>query len=266
MTFGFFGSLMTAGSKPEAVVISFSKEGVVMFLLDVASRSMGLSEVAFRLACALIIGVVIGIERETAHRPAGMRTHMLVALGSCAVMITSQLMFSEYHALGANPDPGRLSAQVIAGVGFLGAGTIIREGASVKGLTTAASIWTVACLGIAVGAGYYFVGLVGMCCVLVTLTVFEWLQEKLIGNRSGSCHYEMRCADIAEGIRLIHQAAEKSQIKIRSIHTEKLENNLYCIQFHGGYHGRKPDKTLDRFFGELAAQDAVMTVSAEKLN
>ena len=132
-----------------------------MLLFDAASREMGLGVIALRLVCALIIGVVIGTERENAHRPAGIRTHMLVALGACAVMITSQLMFSQYHAMGSNSDPARLSAQVIAGVGFLGAGTIIREGASVKGLTTAASIWTVACLGIAVGAGYYYIGLMG---------------------------------------------------------------------------------------------------------
>ena len=101
-------------------------------------------DIMLRLLCAMLIGVVIGTEREYTHRPAGMRTHMLVALGACAVMITSQLIFFQYRPFGATPDPARLSAQVITGVGFLGAGTILREGTSIKGLTTAASIWAVA--------------------------------------------------------------------------------------------------------------------------
>ena len=235
-----------------------------MVLLDVASQTMGLEVITFRLACALIIGVVIGTERETAHRPAGMRTHMLVALGSCAVMITSQLMFSQYYAMGANADPGRLSAQVIAGVGFLGAGTIIREGASVKGLTTAASIWTVACLGIAVGAGYYFVGLMGMGCMLITLTVFEWVQKKYLGNRYASYNYELICVDVVECLNAINQEAESYQVKIKSIQTEAGEDGRHRIQFHGVHHGRNADKKLQGFFAELVAQKAVVKAGSEK--
>ena len=101
---------------------------------------------------------------------------MLVALGSCVVMITSQMIFHQYRAFGATPDPARLSAQVITGVGFLGAGTIMREGPSIKGLTTAASIWAVACLGIAVGGGYYTLGIIGTVGMIIILVLFEWLQ------------------------------------------------------------------------------------------
>ena len=121
--------------------------------------------ICMRLLCAMIVGLVIGTEREFTHRPAGMRTHILVALGACSVMITGELIFIPYSTLGATPDPARLGAQVITGVGFLGAGTILREGINVKGLTTAASLWTVACLGLAAGAGYYAVALVGMVFV-----------------------------------------------------------------------------------------------------
>lgn len=235
-----------------------------MFAIDVASQAMGLNVIAFRLICALVIGVIIGTERENAHRPAGMRTHMLVALGSCAVMITSQLMFSQYHAIGANADPARLSAQVIAGVGFLGAGTIIREGASVKGLTTAASIWTVACLGIAVGAGYYFIGLMGTGCMLVTLIVFEWVQKKYMANRYGSFTYEMCCGDVSGGINLIHDAAERYQVKIDSIHAENLDANGYRIVFHATHHGRRSDKKLQKFFSDLMENETVQSVKSER--
>ena len=118
-----------------------------------AAGGPGLVEVLTRLLCAMAVGLVIGTEREYTNRPAGMRTHILVALGSCAVMITGELIFVQYKALGAAPDPARLGAQVITGVGFLGAGTILREGSDVKGLTTAASLWAVAGLVLAAGAG-----------------------------------------------------------------------------------------------------------------
>ena len=236
----------------------------MMLLFDAASRELGLGIIALRLACALIIGVVIGTERENAHRPAGIRTHMLVALGSCAVMLTSQLMFSQYHALGSNSDPARLSAQVIAGVGFLGAGTIIREGASVKGLTTAASIWTVACLGIAVGAGYYYIGLMGTGCMLLTLIVFDWVQKKCLGNRYGSCDYKIRCEDVSEVLNAINRAAEANQVKIKAMRSEALENGQYRIRFHGVRHGRRSNRKLQQFFTELAGHEAVLRISSEK--
>ena len=94
----------------------------------------GIAQIALRLACAMLVGIVIGLEREFTHRPAGLRTHILVALGACVVSVTGEMIFAYYTDLGAMPDPARLSAQVITGVGFLGAGTIMKEGASL--LTT----------------------------------------------------------------------------------------------------------------------------------
>ena len=145
-------------------------------VVDVSALALGPLDIALRMFTAMLIGAVIGTEREYTHRPAGMRTHMLVALGACAVMTTSQLIFWQYRVYGATPDPARLSAQVITGLGFLGAGTIMREGPTIKGLTTAASIWATGCLGVAVGGGYYSVAMVGGVCILVTLIIFEWLQ------------------------------------------------------------------------------------------
>ena len=144
-----------------------------------ARQEINLTEACLRLLCAMVIGMVIGIEREHTHRPAGMRTHTLVALGACVVMIIGNLISTQYQALGSTPDPARLGAQVISGISFLGAGTILREGVNVKGLTTAASLWTVACLGLAAGAGYYVIAMIGMLHVFVTLSIFEVLQRKL---------------------------------------------------------------------------------------
>lgn len=100
-----------------------------------------------RLGTAFILGAVVGLERESAHRPAGFRTHTLVCVGSALVMSLSQAI--------PGADPARLGAQVVSGVGFLGAGSILREGFTVRGLTTAASLWVVATIGLACGAGFF---------------------------------------------------------------------------------------------------------------
>lgn len=110
---------------------------------------------AIRLFLAVLFSGFIGNEREHINRPAGIRTHVLVCVGAALVMMTSEFVAFRYNGV-LNMDPTRLGAQVVSGIGFLGAGTIIKEGFNVKGLTTAASLWTVSCIGIAVGAGFYF--------------------------------------------------------------------------------------------------------------
>ena len=111
-------------------------------------------DAVIKMVLTVLLSGIIGFEREHSHRPAGFRTHILVAVGSTLVMMTSKFVFLEYQGI-VTVDPTRLGAQVISGIGFLGAGTILREGFSVKGLTTAASLWAVSCIGLAVGAGYY---------------------------------------------------------------------------------------------------------------
>lgn len=129
-------------------------------------------DAVIKMLLAVLFSGVIGYEREHSHRPAGFRTHILVAVGSALVMMTSKYVFLEYEGL-ANFDPTRLGAQVISGIGFLGAGTILREGFSVKGLTTAASLWAVSCIGLAVGAGYYVGALVTTLVIYLTLNTFK---------------------------------------------------------------------------------------------
>lgn len=129
-------------------------------------------DAALKLFLAVLFSGIIGFEREHSHRPAGFRTHILVAVGATLVMMTSKYVFLEYEGL-ASFDPTRLGAQVISGIGFLGAGTILREGFSVKGLTTAASLWAVSCIGLAVGAGYYTGALVATVVIYLTLHAFK---------------------------------------------------------------------------------------------
>jgi putative Mg2+ transporter-C (MgtC) family protein len=144
-------------------------------------------DAVIKMVLAVLFSGIIGFEREHSHRPAGFRTHILVAVGSTLVMMTSKFVFLEYQGV-VTVDPTRLGAQVISGIGFLGAGTILREGFSVKGLTTAASLWAVSCIGLAVGAGYYIGALVTTLVIYITLNTLKRFVAK--GNPSRNLYIE----------------------------------------------------------------------------
>ncbi len=219
---------------------------------QVLSMNPGVGEICLRLACAMLVGLVIGTEREYTHRPAGMRTHILVALGACVVSVTGELLFYHYSALGAMPDPARLSAQVIAGVGFLGAGTIMREGFSVKGLTTAASLWAVACLGIAAGFGYYALAVLGMVLIFITLTVFEWLQDKLVKSDKNREEYILETTDISASLTCINERVRECQGFVKNITAEATAQG-HRISFQAEFFGRNKKRHRQEFFDALAA-------------
>jgi putative Mg2+ transporter-C (MgtC) family protein len=130
-----------------------------------------------RLLLAFVLGSVIGYEREHIGRPAGLRTHVLVCVGAALVQITAL----DFYALnpGYSSDPFRMGAQVISGIGFLGAGTIIKEGASVKGLTTAATLWVVACVGLAAGTGMYIEAIVATLLLYIGLKGLKKVEQKM---------------------------------------------------------------------------------------
>ena len=135
-----------------------------------------------RLILAALLSGIIGFEREAHGRAAGLRTHILVCVGSTLIMLTSLYIFDAY--IGKVPlDPTRIAANVITGIGFLGAGTIIRSGASVMGLTTAASIWAVSGIGLAIGCGYYLGALVCTFIILATLLVLRRLESVVPGKK-----------------------------------------------------------------------------------
>lgn len=127
-----------------------------------------------RLGISAILSGLIGYEREWRGRAAGLRTHILVGLGSCLVVLTAESVATVY----TNVDPTRLAAQVVSGIGFLGAGTIMRSRASVKGLTTAASLWVVACIGLSVGSGYISGAVVTTIISLLCLYSLSPLKRK----------------------------------------------------------------------------------------
>lgn len=221
---------------------------------DAGALNLDIWQVLTRLACALLIGIVIGLEREYTHRPAGLRTHMLVTLGACVVMMTGQVIFAEYKAVGANADPARLAAQVISGVGFLGAGTIMREGVNVKGLTTAASLWAVACLGIAAGGGYYTIALFGMVFVFASLTIFEYIQKLLVHPHGGTREYEVETDDVPAALQSITQLGRSFKCQIRDLQAVKLEGGRYKLSFVASFGNGKSRNRKQKFFEGLAAE------------
>lgn len=125
-------------------------------------------DLALRLTVGLVLGAVIGFERELHRQPAGFRTHSLVALGAALFTVVSAFGFT-----GDSVDPTRIAAQIVSGIGFIGAGTILQYRGHIRGLTTAASLWSVAAIGTAAGAGLYVVAVVGTLLILVILSILD---------------------------------------------------------------------------------------------
>lgn len=150
---------------------------VEWYLFQFEPKYLGI--MTLRLLVACILGGIIGFEREhSQHKPAGFRTHILVSLGSCLVMLISQFAITAYKGT-IDIDPTRFGAQVVSGIGFLGAGTIIRHGVSVKGITTAASIWAVACVGLACGIGFYAGAALAILLVWMILIYLKAVEKKI---------------------------------------------------------------------------------------
>jgi putative Mg2+ transporter-C (MgtC) family protein len=137
-------------------------------------------EIIIRLAISAALGMIVGYERERQNQPAGLRTHTILAIGSCLAMTISINLAMQFQPLVPNGDPARLAAQVVSGIGFLGAGAIMRYGTSIKGLTTAASLWTNAMVGLAVGAGHYFAAIATTGMLLAILVLLNVLEKKWI--------------------------------------------------------------------------------------
>jgi len=141
---------------------------------------MSLLDVVIRIVLALVLGGLIGIEREIREHAAGFRTHILVAVGAAVFTLASA-----YGALGTDFDPNRISAQVVTGIGFLGAGAIVRYGVTVRGLTTAASLWAVAAVGLTAGQGFYSAAAVTTAIVIASLSLLSLIEKRLLYRRVG---------------------------------------------------------------------------------
>jgi putative Mg2+ transporter-C (MgtC) family protein len=167
-----------------------------------------------RLVLAMVLGGLIGLEREFTNRPAGFRTHTLVCMGSALVMIISEYIFDMYHQM-VNLDPARLGAAVVSGIGFLGAGTILKDGVRIRGLTTAASLWVVACVGLAAGAGLYWISIFSALLIYVTLILLKKIES--LFKSSGVIEIELDMLNVPGQIAKVTELMGKLKVQIRDI-------------------------------------------------
>lgn len=188
-------------------------------------------ELLLRLILSCILGGMIGYERQSRHKSAGLRTNVLVCLGSCLIMVLSQALYQNVEGK-TNADPARLAAQVVSGIGFLGAGAIMKEGLTVTGLTTAACLWVVAGVGLAVGAGFYSGALFTAALVFITLGTLSRLDDWVTHEKNLSI--EIHTIDAPGQLVHINQCLDDLQIKIKGLKIKKsedeAEDETLCIE------------------------------------
>jgi putative Mg2+ transporter-C (MgtC) family protein len=181
------------------------------------------ADVLVRLAVAGILGGAIGAERELREHDAGLRTHMLVAVGSALFTIVSAYAWTDFNFSARNGityDPTRIAAQIVTGIGFLGAGAIIRQGLSVRGLTTAASLWVVAAIGISSGAGYYSGAMIATALVLVSLWPLRILARRIFERiRPGELRLEVELR-ANESPSVLLETLESRGVAVRAFEVE----------------------------------------------
>ncbi|HEX7056728.1 MAG TPA: MgtC/SapB family protein [Bacilli bacterium] len=179
---------------------------------------------AIRLFLAMVLGGLVGWEREQSNRAAGFRTHILVCIGSALLMLLSIYGFSDFaEEINVRIDPARMAAQVITGIGFLGAGVIIYNGLSITGLTTAASLWVVAAIGLSIGAGFYFAASLCTALVLFNLMVLNKVEKRLF--RAKKLHViKIKTEDKPGNLGEITEVLKMHNTEIRRLTTEHIPN------------------------------------------
>lgn len=184
-------------------------------------------EVIIKLILAVIVGGFTGYEREKSNQFAGFRTHILVAIGSCITSIIALELFTKYSSI-STMDPARLPAQVLSGIGFLGAGAILKNSNGIRGLTTAAGIWTTACIGIAIGYGQYVAGIVAWLLVMATLYILKNF-DKVISKRSQTVlKATITSLDVTSNI---FNTIKASEIAIKTFQIIAKSDNMWEIVF-----------------------------------
>ncbi len=224
-------------------------------------------EMCIRIALAMAIGGVIGWERENSNRPAGLRTHMLVATGAAVVMLMGEMSLEKYADI-TTMDPTRLGAQVISGIGFLGAGTIMREGLTVRGLTTAASLWAVACLGLAAGGGFYEAAVAGTIAIILTLTIFEYLEKRFRKVKFKGLVVEMDCTDLSATLISLKKIAPLYDISLGDVDiSEEIGEEKVIYHLVSKMSFNKSSKKIDRdgFTSEITGLKGVSKVKVRNI-
>jgi putative Mg2+ transporter-C (MgtC) family protein len=184
-------------------------------------------DISLRLLMAAVLGAAVGFEREIHAHPAGMRTHLLVSLGSAAFCVLG--IFS-FKVAGTPTDPSRIAAQIVSGIGFLGAGAIIKYGTSVRGLTTAASLWATAAVGMAAGAGAWLVAILSAALIVFSLGPLNLLITKLRIRQGAPRLFRLRIqAGRLEALGAISRELLAHRIEIAGVNTQRLGKGRYEI-------------------------------------
>lgn len=204
------------------------------------SLTLSLQEILIRILMAIIIGGMIGYERGHSNRPAGFRTHILVCLGAAIVSLTQdQLRINLLNLAETNysaaqllrTDLGRIGAQVVSGIGFLGAGTIMRDKGVIGGLTTAASIWATGCIGLGIGWGFYYLAVPSGVAILIVLVTLKKVERSLIDNR----HIVKIAVQFSQGIRYndnlleTYEILKNMNVTIKSLKKGSEENKVIYV-------------------------------------
>lgn len=212
--------------------------------------------VVFRLMLSVVLTGLPGTNRRRTAHPAGMRTHMIIGMGACLLMLVSIGMAEMVP--GYQGDPARIAAQVVTGIGFLGAGAIIRLGFSVKGLTTAASVWMCAGVGLAVGAGNYFEACVAAGLLYFVLTAVERFEVRLFSKHQ-LCRLHVAATGGTDTLNSILKALESHESSPDSISTSRdIKNNKVSVIL---YLPVRPEGTLCDLESDLAAIEGIETIS-----
>jgi len=190
-----------------------------------------LLDITIKIFLSLFLGGLVGLEREIKHKPAGLRTNILICLGSTIIMIVSLNLSKIY---GSIVDPSRIAAQVVTGIGFIGAGAIIRARGSVHGLTTAATIWVIAGIGLSIGNGYYSVALISTFVVMIILNLGIRL-EKRFKPKTDTYRYNIISANIESVFNAIKNITNISLFEMEEMKIEKSDNK---IKFHTAFKGK----------------------------
>ena len=206
-----------------------------------------------KLLLAVIVGGFTGYEREKSNQFAGFRTHILVSIGSCITSIIALELFNNYSNI-STMDPARLPAQVLSGIGFLGAGAILKNSNGIRGLTTAAGIWATACIGIAIGYGQYVLGIASWLLVMITLYMLKRFDKVISKKRETILKATIKDLD---SVSLIFNKIKTYPIVIKSLKVKTEEENNYLVDFLLEY-DRKI--TIDELVSHLKKMDCVLEI------
>ena len=180
-----------------------------------------------RLVVALILGGIIGLEREGSNHDAGFRTHIVLCLGSATVMVVSELLALQY---GISNEIMRMGAQVISGVGFLGAGSIVMSGNRLRGITTAAGLWTTACVGLAIGSGFYIIALTVVALMMFAMISLRSITKKM--NRKNSITIKLELTNVAKTSDVISELIEYG-VHVATVRFEEYDHKVeMSIEMH----------------------------------